>query len=71
MSGMVITHTGKWLFSGYNRLRCMKCSFEFEYRISLSEVLACAPCKPLLGNRRPTNSKTHWLVFFKETSDDR
>lgn len=37
----------------------------YEYRIKLHEVLECAPCKPLLGNRRPTNSKTHWLVFFK------
>ncbi|MBR3312833.1 MAG: methyltransferase [Atopobiaceae bacterium] len=37
----------------------------YEYRISLEEVLKCAPCKPLFGNRRPRNSKTHWLVFFK------
>ena len=37
----------------------------YEYRIKLSEVLECAPCEPLFGNRRPTNSKTHWLVFFK------
>ncbi|MBB3171784.1 class I SAM-dependent methyltransferase [Parvibacter caecicola] len=38
----------------------------YEYRISLSEVLKCAPCQPLFGNRRPKGSKTHWLVFFKE-----
>lgn len=38
----------------------------YEYRISLGEVLKCAPCEPLLGNRRPRNSKTHWLVFFKD-----
>lgn len=37
----------------------------YEYRISLGEVLKCAPCEPLFGNRRPRNSKTHWLVFFK------
>ena len=37
----------------------------YEYRISLNDVLKCAPCKPLFGNRRPRNSKTHWLVFFK------
>ena len=37
----------------------------YEYRIPLSEVLKCAPCKPLFGNRRPGMSKTHWLVFFK------
>ena len=40
----------------------------YEYHIKLSEVLACAPCKPLLGNRKPKQSKTHWLVFFKEES---
>lgn len=38
----------------------------YEYRVKLSQVLECAPCAPLFGNRRPTNSKTHWLVFFKE-----
>lgn len=37
----------------------------YEYRIPLGEVLACAPCRPLLGNRRPKGSKTHWLVSFK------
>lgn len=37
----------------------------YEYRIPLSEVLKCAPVKPLFGNRRPASSKTHWLVFFK------
>ena len=42
----------------------------YEYRISLDEVLKCAPVKPLFGNRRPRNSKTHWLVFFKGGSDD-
>ncbi len=37
----------------------------YEYRIKLSEVLKCAPVKPLFGNSRPGLSKTHWLVFFK------
>ena len=37
----------------------------YEYHISLSEVLSCFSQKPILGNRRPVNSKTHWLVFFK------
>lgn len=37
----------------------------YEYTVRLSDVLACAPCEPVFGNRRPTNSKTHWLVFFK------
>ena len=40
----------------------------YEYHIKLSEVLTCAPCAPLLGNRKPAQSKTHWLVFFKEES---
>lgn len=38
----------------------------YEYRIKLAELYECFPCEPLLGNRRPVNSKTHWLVFFKE-----
>lgn len=38
----------------------------YEYRVPLKEVLACAPAEPICGNKRPTNSKTHWLVFFKE-----
>lgn len=38
----------------------------YEYRIPLADVLRCAPCAPLLGNRRPRGSKTHWLVFFKD-----
>lgn len=37
----------------------------YEHRIKLSEVLECAPVKPVFGNRRPGSSKTHWLVFFK------
>lgn len=37
-----------------------------SYSIALKEILKCAPVKPLLGNRKPKSSKTHWLVFFKE-----
>lgn len=37
----------------------------YEYRVSLSEVLRCAPAKPVFGNQRPGTSKTHWLVFYK------
>lgn len=40
----------------------------YEYRISLNEVLACTPHQPVLGNKRPVNSKTHWIVFFKEAN---
>ena len=38
----------------------------YEYHISLKEVLACFSQQPLLGNQRPHQSKTHWLVFFKD-----
>ena len=41
----------------------------YEYRIRLNEVLACAPCEPLFGNRAPHNSKTHWVVFFKSEEE--
>ena len=42
----------------------------YEYHIALSEILSCIPQKPLIGNRRPKSSKTHWLVFFKEDSHE-
>lgn len=41
----------------------------YEYRISLTDVLSCSPIKPLLGNRRPKQSKTHWVLFIKEKLD--
>ena len=41
----------------------------YEYTVSLKEVLACAPARPLFGNRRPKLSKTHWMVFFKSESE--
>lgn len=37
----------------------------YEYHISLIEVLKCFSQKPVIGNRRPKQSKTHWLLFFK------
>lgn len=37
-----------------------------EKDVPLRDVLKCAPVKPLLGNRRPGKSGTHFLVFFKE-----
>ncbi len=36
-----------------------------ERGVKLSQVLGCAPARPLLGNRKPGQSRTHWLVFFK------
>lgn len=43
----------------------------YEYTIPLAEVLKCAPCRPLFGNRKPKQSKTHWLVFFKAKEEAR
>ena len=37
-----------------------------EYRIPLRDVLACCPATPILGNRRPKASKTHWVLFMRE-----
>lgn len=37
----------------------------YEYHISLSQLRPYFPCEPLIGNRRPRNSKTHWLLFYK------
>ena len=36
-----------------------------EYHIPLSDVLACFEQQPVLGNRKPAQSKTHWLLFYK------
>lgn len=33
--------------------------------IPLSEILKCTDLKPLLANKRPKQTKTHWIVFFK------
>lgn len=38
----------------------------YEYHIPLKDVLSCCPAKPVLGNRRPRSSKTHWILFMKE-----
>lgn len=38
----------------------------YEYHIPLKDVLACCPARPLLGNRRPRTSKTHWVLFMRE-----
>lgn len=42
----------------------------FEYRIKASEIIKCAPCKPLFGNRRMDGHRTHWMVFFKSEERD-
>lgn len=42
----------------------------YEYHIKLAEVLQCAPSKPLLGNKKPHQSKTHWIVFYKQEEEE-
>lgn len=37
-----------------------------ECDISLKDVLALCPAKPIVGNRRPKASKTHWVLFMRE-----
>lgn len=41
-----------------------------EYHIPLKEVLACFSQTPIAGNKRPNQSKTQWLVFYKVRTDD-
>ena len=38
----------------------------YEYRIPLKDVLALCPAKPIIGNRRPKASKTHWILFMRD-----
>ena len=65
----------KWMNTAFNECwRVLKSNgtmvFKwYEYHISLTEVLKCFDQKPILGNRRPKLSKTHWLLFFKENSN--
>lgn len=37
-----------------------------ECQIPLKEILPLCPAKPIIGNRRPNQSKTHWILFIKE-----
>jgi ubiquinone/menaquinone biosynthesis C-methylase UbiE len=36
-----------------------------ENDISVKEILALTPMKPLIGNKCGKNAKTHWIVFMK------
>ena len=38
----------------------------YEYHIPLKDVLKLCPAKPIIGNRRPKTSKTHWILFMRE-----
>ena len=45
-----------------------------ELDVSVAEVMALTPERPLVGNRKPAASKTHWLVYLKpndKLSDER
>lgn len=37
-----------------------------EYQVPLRDALALSPYRPLFGNRKPGNDKTHWVVFVKD-----
>jgi len=36
-----------------------------EYNIPINDVLALTDQKPIIGNRKPHMSKTHWILFMK------
>ncbi len=36
-----------------------------EYQIPLSKVVELSPIAPLFGNKKASQSKTHWLSFLK------
>ena len=37
-----------------------------ECDIPLKDMLALCPVRPIIGNRRPKASKTHWVLFMRE-----
>lgn len=37
-----------------------------EHKISVAQILALTPERPLIGNQSGRLSKTHWIVFMKE-----
>ena len=39
-----------------------------ETHVKLFDVLKLTPVKPLILNKKPTQSKTHWIVFYKEAT---
>ena len=40
-----------------------------EYQISLADVIALAPCRPLFGHRSGKRSRTHWVIFMKDNEN--
>lgn len=41
-----------------------------ETQISLRDVLACFPVRPLFGHTTTQNLKTHWMVFYKQAGGE-
>lgn len=39
-----------------------------ETHVKLFDVLKLTSVKPLILNKKPTQSKTHWIVFYKEAA---
>lgn len=42
-----------------------------ETQIPVSQILKLTAYKPLFGNKQPNRTGTHWIVFMKETDNDR
>jgi tRNA G10 N-methylase Trm11 len=40
-----------------------------ESSVSLREILALTPEQPVIGNRKPATSKTHFVIFLKQERD--
>lgn len=41
-----------------------------EFSVPLKDVLKCTDIKPIFGNKRPGQSKTHWLCFMKPKAEE-
>lgn len=42
-----------------------------ETQISVRQVLACIPQRPIFGHTTTANLKTHWMTFFKNATEAR
>lgn len=42
-----------------------------EVQIPLKKVIELAPAKPLFGNKKPKQTGTHWLVFYKTEEEEK
>lgn len=40
-----------------------------SYKIPLETVLLYAPAKPVVGNKKPLETKAHWVLFFKHEEE--